>query len=162
MQRAIDSCGDYSKKSGNAGYVGRNTKGGSLEDVADSDEIDDALTAAVAWVMPAGGTLIDHRHRMEELHSQRSGRAGVGQSLLRAADHYSYTAFEMNGVYAYDKSKDTFVQSVYYDGDAGLLAAANAAKPAYTKGSVVEGAIGTSDEWKMVLKKTGFQAEPLL
>ncbi len=58
-----------------------------------------------------------------------------------------YTAFEMNGVYAYDKSKDTFVQSVYYDGDAGLLAAANAAKPAYTKGSVVEGVIGTSDEW---------------
>ena len=37
-----------------AEYVGRNTKGGSLEDVADSDEIDDALTAAVASALGTG------------------------------------------------------------------------------------------------------------
>ena len=58
-----------------------------------------------------------------------------------------YKDFVMNGVYAYDKSQDTFVQSVYHQGDAGLLAAANAVKDTYTQGSVVEGVISTSDEW---------------
>ena len=58
-----------------------------------------------------------------------------------------YKAFEMNGVYAYDKAQDTFVKDVYYNGDAAILAAANAVKGTYTKGAVVEGTIGTSDEW---------------
>ena len=58
-----------------------------------------------------------------------------------------YKDFEMNGVYAYDMSQDTFVQSVYHQGDAGLLSAANAVKGTYTQGSVVEGVISTSDEW---------------
>ncbi|MBI0581151.1 5'-methylthioadenosine/S-adenosylhomocysteine nucleosidase [Neobacillus cucumis] len=35
----------------------------------------------------------------------------------------------------------------YYEGDAGLLAAANAVKDKYTKGKVVEGTIGSADVW---------------
>ncbi len=58
-----------------------------------------------------------------------------------------YKDFEMNGVYAYDKTQDTFVKSVYHQGDAALLAAANAVKDTYTEGSVVEGVISSSDEW---------------
>ncbi|MBO9129556.1 5'-methylthioadenosine/S-adenosylhomocysteine nucleosidase [Bacillus sp. 165] len=35
----------------------------------------------------------------------------------------------------------------YYEGDKGLLAAANAVKDTYTKGKVVEGTIGSADVW---------------
>jgi adenosylhomocysteine nucleosidase len=35
----------------------------------------------------------------------------------------------------------------YYEGDKGLLAAANAVKDKYTKGKVVEGTIGSADVW---------------
>ncbi|WP_261384351.1 5'-methylthioadenosine/S-adenosylhomocysteine nucleosidase [Planococcus sp. CPCC 101016] len=35
----------------------------------------------------------------------------------------------------------------YYEGDAELLAAANAVKDSYTKGKVVEGTIGSADVW---------------
>ncbi|WP_026567179.1 5'-methylthioadenosine/S-adenosylhomocysteine nucleosidase [Bacillus sp. UNC41MFS5] len=35
----------------------------------------------------------------------------------------------------------------YYEGDAGLLAAANAVKNKYTQGKVVEGTIGSADVW---------------
>lgn len=35
----------------------------------------------------------------------------------------------------------------YYEGDEGLLAAANAVKDKYTKGKVVEGTIGSADVW---------------
>ena len=58
-----------------------------------------------------------------------------------------YTAFEMNGVYAYDRDEATFTQSVYHYADTALLKAANAVKSGYTGGSVVEGTIGTSNEW---------------
>lgn len=58
-----------------------------------------------------------------------------------------YTAFEMNGVYAYDRDKATFAQSVYHYADAALLKAANTVKSSYTAGSVGEGTIGTSNEW---------------
>lgn len=58
-----------------------------------------------------------------------------------------YTAFEMNGVYAYERDEATFTQSVYHYADTALLKAANAVKSGYTGGSVVEGTIGTSNEW---------------
>jgi Nucleoside phosphorylase len=58
-----------------------------------------------------------------------------------------YTAFEMNGVYAYDRDEATFTQSVYHYADTALLKAANTVKSGYTSGSVVEGTIGTSNEW---------------
>lgn len=35
----------------------------------------------------------------------------------------------------------------FYDGDKGLLAAANAVKDTYTKGKIVEGTIGSADVW---------------
>ena len=35
----------------------------------------------------------------------------------------------------------------YYEGDADLLAAANAVKDSYTKGKIVEGTIGSADLW---------------
>ena len=247
-----------------AGYTGRNTKGGSLEDVADSGQISDALSGYVASALGTGlmsgyddGTFrpndtltraqlakilqnfdaldvsytsskrpillqgamtIETQDMMDALDEPvayrlgqwdyvagtyegypvvvcrtEQGMANTGASTALAMEFFhpvavinqgtsgghdpdlhtfdivlgkrsvnstawkteasekgagvDYKAFEMNGVYAYDKDKDTFVQSVYYDGDAGLLAAANAVKSAYTKGSVVEGTIGTSDEW---------------
>lgn len=58
-----------------------------------------------------------------------------------------YTAFKMNGVYSYDRDKASFTQSVYHYADTALLAAANAVKSSYADGSVVEGTIGTSNEW---------------
>ncbi|GEM_PF-112408 len=58
-----------------------------------------------------------------------------------------YTAFEMNGVYAYDREEAAFTQSVYHDADPALLKAASTVKDSYTDGSVVEGTIGTSNEW---------------
>ena len=87
-------------------------------------------------------------HTFDIVLGKRSVNSTAWKTEASAKDAgVDYKAFEMNGVYAYDKSKDTFVQSVYYDGDAGLLDAANAVKSTYTKGSVVEGTIGTSDEW---------------
>lgn len=58
-----------------------------------------------------------------------------------------YTAFEMNGVYAYDVNEATFTQSVYHTGDQALLAAASAAKASVTDRTVKNGTIGTSNEW---------------
>lgn len=58
-----------------------------------------------------------------------------------------YKDIEMQSVYAYDRDEATFTQSVYHDADTALLEAANAVKSSYTGGSVVEGTIGTSNEW---------------
>ena len=58
-----------------------------------------------------------------------------------------YKDIEMQGVYAYDKTAGEFVQQVYYDADATLLAAANAVKSTYTQGSVVNGIIDSCDAW---------------
>ena len=58
-----------------------------------------------------------------------------------------YTAFEMNGVYAYDYDKGEFTQSVYHAGDQALLTAADSAAASVTGRTVKQGTIGTSNEW---------------
>lgn len=58
-----------------------------------------------------------------------------------------YTAFEMNGVYAYDYGAGEFTQSVYHNGDTALIEAANAAKTTVTDRKIKNGTIGTSNEW---------------
>lgn len=58
-----------------------------------------------------------------------------------------YKAFEMNGVYAYDKTKKEFVKEVKYAADADLMKAAEAVIDTYKDGKIVKGTISSSDEW---------------
>jgi len=58
-----------------------------------------------------------------------------------------YTALTSIGVQAYDSEKGEFVRELGYNGDKSILAAAENVKDTYTKGDIVKGTIGTSDEW---------------
>lgn len=58
-----------------------------------------------------------------------------------------YTAFELNGVYAYDKNKEAFVKNVEYYADETLLKTAQGVIDTYTKGNVVTGVISSADSW---------------
>ncbi len=72
-----------------------------------------------------------------------------------------YKAFEMNGVYAYDVNKAAFVQQVYHNADASLLAAAGAMKSSYSSGSAVNGTIGSSNEWNNQIDRMLYLHEKL-
>ena len=58
-----------------------------------------------------------------------------------------YKAIEKNGVYAYDKDQQTFVQKFDYKADETLLKTAQSVADTYTQGKVVTGVIASSDSW---------------
>ena len=73
-----------------------------------------------------------------------NGNAWRSQPLDRGAG-IDLKAVRMEGTFSYQAAQDRFVQQLYHEGAAGLLAAAHTAAASYTDGPVVDGVIQSGD-----------------